>query len=413
MSFMSTANPESAFARVRTYPLPPAGFDARTVSPLELRRYGLPQRPDASQHPELASLWDRVFSRKLTYITPTFQPIGELLPGVQPRGHFDPALSTFTTLNWSGCVVHAAANQKFTWVHGVWNVPDVQPPAKGQGLWYSFAWIGIGKSNIAQIGTVQYVSTDKQGNVSTGCYAAFEWWPNNWTPIGNFPVNFGDTVNGLICLQSATEASANLVNVTTGLSVSFDFSAPSGMASDDEDQVEWIMELPGYSGANPQLPNFGEIYFDSALGGGGLDLVVNAGTDTVLNLGASNAIVATTTVETPTLIKIAYVPLTMTIEVTAPSFPGSIGVGDTETGELVISATFKAVVTFPSPSPEGSFHWAAGDYTVGVNAPVSVPISFTPRAPGTVTEILELISNAQNGPTVVTLQGVGKKGITP
>jgi hypothetical protein len=162
----------------------------------------------------------------------------------------------------------------------------------------------------------------------------------------NFPVNFGDTVNGLICLQSATEASANLVNVTTGLSVSFDFSAPSGMASDDEDQVEWIMELPGYSGANPQLPNFGEIYFDSALGGGGLDLVVNAGTDTVLNLGASNAIVATTTVETPTLIKIAYVPLTMTIEVTAPSFPGSIGVGDTETGELVISATFKAVVTF-------------------------------------------------------------------
>jgi hypothetical protein len=195
--------------------------------------------------------------------------------------------------------------------------------------------------------------------------------------------------------------------------VSFAFSAPPNNTS-EENQIAWIMELPGFPGANSQLPNFGEIYFDSALGGNGLDLVANAGTDTVLNLGASNAIVATTTVETPTLIKIAYVaPLNMTIEVTAPSFPGSIGVGDTETGELVISASFKAVVSFPSPSAEGSFHWAAGDYIVGVNAPVSVPIYFTPRAPGTVTEILELISNAQNSPAVVTLQGVGKKGITP
>ena len=295
MSFMCTANPESAFARVRTHPLPPAGFDARTVSPRELRRYGLPQRPDAFQHPELASLWDRVFSRKLTYITPTFQPIGKLLPGVQPRGHFDPGLSTFTIPNWSGCVVHAAAKQTFAWVHGVWNVPDVQPPATGQGLWYSFAWIGIGKSNIAQIGTVQHVSSDGHGNVSTGCYAAYEWWPNDWTVIGNFPVNFGDNVNGLICLQSATEASANLVNVTTGLSVSFDFPAPPGITS-EENQIEWIMELPGFTEANSQLPNFGEISFDSALGGGGPDLVVNAGTDTVLNLGTSNFIVATTTV---------------------------------------------------------------------------------------------------------------------
>jgi hypothetical protein len=137
--------------------------------------------------------------------------------------------------------------------------------------------------------------------------------------------------------------------------------------------------------------------------------------EATLTLGGSNAanVPAGQTWVFPMVAEIVVAPLNITIEIAGPSFPGSIGVGDTETGELVISATFKAVVTFPSPSPEGSFHWAAGDYTVGVNAPVSVPISFTPRAPGTVTEILELISNAQNGPTVVTLQGVGKKGITP
>ena len=129
---MALSPPGIAGGSLRAHPLPPHGFDPHAASPRELQRYGLPQRPDPAIRPELAARWDEIFSRKLTYITPTFQPIGELLPGVQPRGHFDPALSTFTTLNWSGCVVHAAANQKFTWVHGVWNVPDVQPPSRSR-----------------------------------------------------------------------------------------------------------------------------------------------------------------------------------------------------------------------------------------------------------------------------------------
>ena len=29
--------------------------------------------------------WDEVFSHKLTYITPTFRPLAELVPGIQPR----------------------------------------------------------------------------------------------------------------------------------------------------------------------------------------------------------------------------------------------------------------------------------------------------------------------------------------
>jgi hypothetical protein len=74
---MATANVPPATGRVRTHSLPPAGFDPRTASPLELRRYGLPQRPDASVRPQLAALWDKTFSRKLTYIEPTFQPLAD------------------------------------------------------------------------------------------------------------------------------------------------------------------------------------------------------------------------------------------------------------------------------------------------------------------------------------------------
>jgi Peptidase A4 family len=71
-----------------------------------------------------------------------------------------------------------------------------------------------------------------------------------------------------------------------------------------ENQAEWILENPFSSSA--QLPNFGEIYFDSAMGGYGLDFLADGGTDTAINMVENGTTVATTTVETPTLIKIAY-----------------------------------------------------------------------------------------------------------
>jgi hypothetical protein len=74
---MSLAISETAAGRIRTHPLPPATFEPRAASPHELRRYGLPQRPDPAIRPQLTARWDEVFSRKLTYITPTFRPLAE------------------------------------------------------------------------------------------------------------------------------------------------------------------------------------------------------------------------------------------------------------------------------------------------------------------------------------------------
>ena len=291
---------------VRTHPLPPDGFDARAASPLELRRYGLPQRPDPATRPELAGLWDDVFSRALTYITPIFKPIHELLPGIAPVDRPRPDLTTVTNDHWSGCVVHAAPGQALDWVTGRWNVPDVGAPGNSSGTFYSFAWIGIdGVSDVTQMGTVQAVSADASGTTSKQCYAVYEWWPNLWQAISNFPVSFGDTMVGLICLPSTTEADFNLVNLTTGVHAGFAFSPPANVAS-LENQAEWVMEHPGVKGESSDLPNFGEIYFDSALAGFGLSFVADGGTDTAINMVQNGTTVATTTIETPTVIKIAY-----------------------------------------------------------------------------------------------------------
>ncbi len=133
----------------------------------------------------------------------------------------------------------------------------------------------------------------------------FEWWPNSWQAISNFPVSFGDTMLGLICLDSPTEAWFSLLNLTTGVHAGFVFVAPTGTVS-QENQAEWILERPAINGATSQLPDLGEIYFDSAMGGRGLDFVADGGTDTAINMVVNGTTAATTTVETPTLIKIAY-----------------------------------------------------------------------------------------------------------
>ena len=307
---MAVSTLQTTRDRIKTHALPPAGFNPRTASPLELRRYGLPQRPDPKLRPKLAAQWDEIFSRKLTYITPTFRPMQELLPGFERRGRprqdLIQDLVSVTHSFWSGAVVHASGSETFTWVLGQWNVPDVAPPASGQGNWYSIAWIGIdGNTDVTQIGTVQSVSVDANGNLGKNCYAFWEWWPSSWQAITNFPVNFGDTMLGLICLDSPTEAWFSLLNLTSGLHAGFIFDAPSGTTS-QENQAEWILERPAINGTTAELPNFGEIYFDSAMGGHGLNFLADGGTDTAINMVVNGKTLATTTVETPTLIKIAY-----------------------------------------------------------------------------------------------------------
>ena len=97
--------------------MPPDGFDPRAASPLELRRYGLPPRPDPAVRPELAAVWDEVFSRTLSYITPVFQPVEELVPGISRADRPRPDANG-TNGTWSGTVTHAPAGETFEWVFG-------------------------------------------------------------------------------------------------------------------------------------------------------------------------------------------------------------------------------------------------------------------------------------------------------
>lgn len=303
----------TGLGRIRTRPLPPGGFDPRAASPLELRRYGLPQRPDPVVRPELAARWDEMFSSKLSYIMPVFQPVEELVPGISRADRPRPD-ATGTNGTWSGTVAHAPDGEAFEWVFGTWNVPDVEPGGEGPGSWWAATWIGIdGVTDVTQIGTMQVASKAARGRPTKSCFAWHEWWseftPSPWVAISNFPLSFGDTISGLICLLSPTEADFSMINMTTGVHVGFGqipLTAPPGTAS-LENQAEWILERPDLSSGQAQLPKFSEISFGSAYAGRGLDFLAEGGAaDTVLNMVENGVTVATTTIETPTLFKIDY-----------------------------------------------------------------------------------------------------------
>jgi Galactose oxidase, central domain/Kelch motif len=141
-----------------------------------------------------------------------------------------------------------------------------------------------------------------------------------------------------------------------------------------------------------------------------------------LTLGGSNAtnVPAGQTWVFPMTAQIVLSPNDVTIQINPPSFPGEVPIGETETGHLVIilasqiNEDVSAIVRFPSPPLHGAFSWEAGDYIVGSAVPnISIPIDFTPRGKGHVTQTLELISNAQGSPHLVFWQATGKGGITP
>jgi hypothetical protein len=56
-------------SHLKTHSVPPKDFDARKATPSALKSYGLPQRPDEKTFPVLAKQWDKIFSKKVNFIT--------------------------------------------------------------------------------------------------------------------------------------------------------------------------------------------------------------------------------------------------------------------------------------------------------------------------------------------------------
>jgi hypothetical protein len=183
---------------VRTFPPAPAGFDPVAAEPDELRRYGYPDRPDESAHPDLYASWHRLMSRPVTMVEPRFvavprwtPPEPTTPPTTEPSG---PALPpTGSSGNWAGFLGYSGGFDPVISVTGQWTVPNAVPPTFDFGVRYACAaWIGIdgylpGRPDYpAPAGFVQAGTTTQVTAIwplAEPLVSSWVWW--EWVPAGS------------------------------------------------------------------------------------------------------------------------------------------------------------------------------------------------------------------------------------
>jgi hypothetical protein len=236
---VSSALPKGA----RTFELPPDGFDPMTASAGELRRYGLPRRPDPDSEPQLARLYARAFSRPRRFVKPELVVDSRLdVINAKREGKAD-----FSSGDWGGAVVTTPASDPPNMVFAQFQVPTVLnfDPELTQQIVTGF-WVGIGgfgNNSLLQAGIAATVTPGTGlfpffGSVSY--WAWTEWYPNGFI-VDNLDISPGDAVSVLVCAPQPDHGFVSMENVTTGQIVSVGVDPPAGLTASGA-SAEWIIE---------------------------------------------------------------------------------------------------------------------------------------------------------------------------
>ena len=296
-----------------TFPLLAKGQRPSAASNEELRRHGLPPRPDPRKFPGAARLWLTAEKRFRFQV----EPILITHPG-RVHGYVRDLRKTktegtgYTSGNWSG-KVFATGGRPYAEAWASWTVPRVQiPPGGGPGIYYSSIWLGFGGFNptpLLQAGTEQDITLDAAGNITANTYAWTEWFtdvamqPEQEISQQVFPVSPGDSVALFLYWAGGSNGSATFLNLDTGLSTAVQMTKPNDGTVMVGDTVEWIVERPSLieNGAIvPQpLADYGIVNISSAQVKTGYDTVTNqaelgsAETANSINMeGANNQIIS-------------------------------------------------------------------------------------------------------------------------
>ncbi|MFC7474638.1 G1 family glutamic endopeptidase [Dankookia sp. GCM10030260] len=283
-------------SRVRQFPVPDDTLVPLEADDRELRRFGLPARPDARIRPREFDVWRRLlsppFGRKLTYATQAFRVFFAQNYRIDPRGRRLTGGSRHErSENWSGGYIKPHAGRSFTAVWGSWTIPKPVYPAPGGAqpgaLYKCSTWVGLDgqrryfDSSLPQIGTSQGIDP------ITGAPVYEAWW--QWWARGEMspvvPILFlqhglhaMDEMIARVEVTSPTSALLTLKNQTTGeFGMRAEVHAPmiklpklplpmqpriSGATA------EWVTERPTIWASDTlyEMPDYGSVTFRDCLG---------------------------------------------------------------------------------------------------------------------------------------------------
>jgi hypothetical protein len=231
---------------LRVYPPPPKDFDPFTASAVDLRRHGLPLRPDPRVQPGLAALWERLAARYrgFEHLEPRLEPAtaaGEAatptaISGVDPRYSCAYGLTSTTAAPFTALFVTRT-------------VPDLRfsavPNGPSVNYFHTFASLGFLDVHVE-------MTVDSANHVTAQLTAA------NVASV-NLPVSPGDVISTSLCLQAnaAGTASYFFANETTAqtLNFTFDTGYPPAVT------ISAGVTRTGNQAIQP-LASFGSVYFD-------------------------------------------------------------------------------------------------------------------------------------------------------
>ena len=231
--------------QVRLHPAPPKGFDPFAATDADLKRHGLPLRPNPDTQPGMAELWQRLARRYQGY--EHLEPAPDTsTAGKRQRaagGPFDP-----DPLESCGYSLASTSAAPFTAIFVHFTVPDLHFSTSPFGPNQFHTFVGLGFLDLHVEMTV-----DATQKVTSQLWAE---------AVGNInlPVRPGDVISGALCLDTKPPGTAHyvLANETSGQTMNFsvDTGFPPAVS------INAGVTRDGWTQPNPPLARFGTVYFD-------------------------------------------------------------------------------------------------------------------------------------------------------
>ena len=244
--------------RVRLCPPPPKDFDPFAATEEDLKRHGLPLRPDPQTQSVMAALWERKARhyRHFEHLEPQFKPATATRTPVTPAAP-PPGAFALSPLESCGYELDSSSSVPFTAVFVTWTVPDLQytpnpPVGPDPNLFRTFVTLG---SVQGQLDVHVEMTVNSANTVTSHLWAEF---------VGNvtLPVKPGDVISGTLCLDTRPPGRAQyfFANETTRQTMNFTVDTglpPATFVLAGVSRAGNFQQLP-----LPALAQFGVVYFD-------------------------------------------------------------------------------------------------------------------------------------------------------
>ncbi|WP_157756887.1 G1 family glutamic endopeptidase [Plantactinospora sp. KBS50] len=230
-------------ARVRRCPPPPRNFDPFDAAEDDLRRHGLPLRPDPRTRPGVAALWERQARRYrgFEHLAAEFDP-GTADRDVRAASALGPA-----PIESCGYELTSVA-APFTVLFVTWTVPNLRFVTSPFGVNHFHTFVGLGFLDVHVEMTVDSAQT-----------VTSQLWAQGVGQI-NLPVGPGEVISGSLCLDTNAAGTAHyfLANETRGQTMNFsvDTGFPPAVTV-NAGVTRGDLNLPVHP-----LARFGTVYFD-------------------------------------------------------------------------------------------------------------------------------------------------------